>query len=122
MATHKVKKYAVEATDLSGLKSSRYERLQVSYGTIESGSYTIGDYLVFADVPSRDIIRATVVSHQTVPVSLEVYPGTDTSVALALPLASTYKLSYLIEYVRGSGKVGAGASEGDLLTVHVTAA
>lgn len=119
MATHHIKKYAVAATDLGGLKSSRYEKLQVSYGTIEEDSYSIGDYLVFGDVPSRDIIRATVTSHQTVPVTLEVYPGTDVSSALELNLADTYKLSYVIEYVRGSGHVGVGSSEGDLLTVHV---
>mgnify|MGYP003346439653 CR=1 FL=1 len=122
MATHHVKKYAVDTTDIGGLKSSRYEKLQVSYGTIEAGSYSIGDYLTFGDVPSRDIIRATVISHQTVPVSLEIYPGTDVSSALALPLADTYKLSYVIEYVRGSGKAGAETTGGDLLSVHVTAA
>jgi len=122
MATHHIKKYAVEATDLGGLKSSRYEKLQVSYGTIASGSYSLGDYLVFGDVPSRDIIRATIISHQTTPVSLEIYPGTDVSTYLSLPLASTYKLSYVIEYVRGSGHVGFGTSEGDLLTVRVTSA
>ena len=123
MATHKVKKTALpDSTDIAGLKSSRYEKLQVSYGTIALNSYAIGDYLVFADVPSRDIIRATIISHQTTPVSLEVYPGTDVSSALELPLASTYKLSYLIEYVRGSGKAGADTAGGDLLSVHITAA
>jgi len=119
MATYHVKKYAVETTDIGGLKSSRYEKLQVSYGTIPANSYAIGDYLVFGDVPSRDIIRATIVTHAVSPVKLDVYPGTNVASALSLSVAGTEKISYVIEYVRGSGHVGVGTSEGDLLTVHV---
>ena len=119
MATHHVKKYAVETTDIGGLKSSRYEKLQVSYGTIPSDSYSVGDLLVFGDVPSRDIIRATIVAHAVSPVVLEIYPGTDISSAVSFDIVTNVEISYVIEYVRGSGQVGDGSSEGDLLTLHV---
>jgi hypothetical protein len=117
MATHHVKKYAVDATDLGGLKSSRYEKLQVSYGVIAGGSYTLGDTLVFGDVPSRDIIQATIKAPSN---TLSVYPGTDVSSPLTLTVNSaSEEISYVIEYVRGSGHVGIGGSEGDLLSVIV---
>ena len=112
MATHKVKKVAVETTDIAGLKSSRYEKLQVSYGSIPAASYALGDTLVFSDVPSKDIIRATVVAHTATPVTLEVFPATDLSSAMTLLLpdnATKPKLSYIIEYVRGTGRVGPDA-------------
>jgi len=110
MATKYIKKVATGASDLSGLKSSRYEKLQVSYGVIAAGTYTLGDTLVFSDVPSQDIIKATVVSHGSDPSVLDVYPGSDNSGTFTLNLpasvTSAVKLSYIIEYIRGTGRVG----------------
>ena len=115
MATKKVKKVAVETDDVAGLKSSRYEKLQVSYGYIPAGKISTGDVLSFTDVPSRDILRATLVAHESTPVVLEVFPGTDISSQLSMNLAQssgavTHNISYVIEYVRGTGKVGVSAS------------
>ena len=144
MATHKVKKIAVDTVattpnfDLGGLKSSRYEKLQVSYGVIAAGSYTLGDTLIFSDVPSQDIIKATVVAHGGDPAVLDVFPGSDNSGTYTLNLPSSVstavKLSYVIEYIRGGGRVGPDAykanaygsgqslesGEGDLFKVTVS--
>jgi hypothetical protein len=110
MSTRKVKKVAVDTNDISGLKSSRYEKMQVSYGAIEASSYDLLDTLMFADVPSRDIIRATIVAHTSSPITLEIYPGTDISGPVTLAgVTSPVKISYVIEYVRGSGRVGPDA-------------
>lgn len=118
MATHKVKKIAVDTVattpnfDLGGLKSSRYEKLQVSYGVIAASSYANGDTLIFSDVPSQDIIKATVVAHGASPAVLDVYPGSDNSGTYTLNLpsgVSAPKLSYVIEYIRGGGRVGPDA-------------
>ena len=126
--THKVKKTALPgSTDIAGLKSSRYEKLQVSYGVIAAGSYTIGDTLVFSDVPSQDIVKATVIAHSTSPAVLDVYPGSDNSGTFTLDLpagfTSAVKLSYIIEYVRGTGRVGAtsgdNSGEGELFKVTI---
>lgn len=143
MASHKVKKIAVDTVattpdfDLGGLKSSRYEKLQVSYGVIAPASYAVGDTLIFSDVPSQDIIKATVVAHHaTSPAVLDVYPGSDNSGTFTLNLPSgvgAVKLSYVIEYIRGGGRVGPDAykanaygsgeslesGEGDLFKVTV---
>ena len=128
MATHKVKKVAVDTTDIAGLKSSRYEKLQVSYGVIPSTDYAIGDYLTFSDIPSKDIIRATVVAHATVPITLEVFPGATNDGYFTLDLATgqgACKISYVIEYVRGTGRVGTSSTdnsgEGEMFKVRVTA-
>lgn len=107
MATKRIKKVAVETNDVGGLKSSRYERLQVSYGSIEASDYSLLDTLSFAEVPARDIIKASIIAHTSPVVSLDVYPGTDVSSPLTLAgITSPVKLSYIIEYVRGSGCVG----------------
>jgi hypothetical protein len=120
MATLHIKKYPVEATDRGGLKSSRYEKLQVSYGVIPLGSYSSGDTLVFGDVPARDIIRATIVVHSTNPAELYVYPGTAVDGTLTLRATEHRNISYVIEYVRGTGRVGTNTDQGDLLKVTVT--
>jgi len=103
MAIRKVRKVAAGATDLSGFKRSRHEKLEVAYGVITAASYTQGDTLTFGEVPAQDIIRATVVAHSGSPVVLEVYPGTDISSAIAMTVGSAPKVSYRIEYVRGTG-------------------
>jgi hypothetical protein len=120
MATLHIKKYPVETTDRGGLKSSRYEKLQVSYGTIAAADYTMGDTLVFADVPSRDVIRATFIAHTTNPAELYVYPGTDVSGTISLAATSKQKISYVIEYVRGTGRVASETDQGDLLKVTIS--
>lgn len=120
-----VKKVAVNvpgtttAKDVGGLKSSRYERLQVSYGVIGELDYANGDTLVFSDVPSRDIIRATIIVHTTNPAELYVLPGTDLTSALTLNATEKKKISYVIEYVRGTGRPANNLDQGDLLKVTV---
>lgn len=126
MATLKVKKVAVDTTDIDGLQSSRYEKLQVSYGVIAPTDYALGDSIVFSDVPSKSIIRATVVAHDPqAPAVLDVYPGSDKNSPFTLKIpvgvAGTVELSYIIEYVRGTGRVGSttgdNSGEGELFTV-----
>ena len=126
MATRKVKKVAVATTDIGGLLSSRYEKLQASYGVIAPTDYAVGDSIVFADVPSKSIIRATVVAHDPqAPAVLDVYPGSDKNNAFTLSLpvgvSGPVEISYIIEYVRGTGRVGTttgdNSGEGDLFTV-----
>lgn len=130
MALRPVKKIATGDSDVGGLKSSRYEKLQVSYGSIEASSYDLLDTLVFSDVPSQDIVRATIVAHTVSPIVLDVYPGTfeATKPLTITGVTSPVKLSYVIEYVRGGGRVGEEAydavsglesGEGSLLTVVV---
>jgi hypothetical protein len=135
MALRLVKKVATGDSDLGGLKSSRYEKLQVSYGLIQASSYDLLDTLVFSDVPSQDIVRATLVAHADSPVTFKVYPGT-TSADQPLTiggLSAPVNISYVIEYIRGGGRVGSDAyasneygsgtalesGEGSLLTVII---
>ena len=125
MPTFNVKKLATAEGDIGGLKRSRYERLQVSYGTIEASSYDILDTLVFTDVPSFNVVRAVIVAHTSPsPVTLKVYPGTSVASPLTLTgLTAPAKISYLIEYIRGNGSVGIEGSaefgEGERLSVVV---
>jgi hypothetical protein len=127
MATKNIKKIAVETSDIAGLKSSRYEKLQVSYGAIASSQYAINDTLSFSGIPSQDIIRATVIAHSATPGTLEVYPASDknSTFTLTIPGSTTpVDLSYIVEYVRGTGQVGSasGDSSGEGQEFKVTIA
>ena len=108
MPTYNVKKVATSTTDIGGLKSSRYEKLQVSYGKIPASSYELLDTIVFGAIPSKEIIRATIIAHASPDVSLVVYPA---NVSNEQPytlssVTSPVDISYVIEYVRGTGQVG----------------
>lgn len=132
-----VKKYPQPAdempaghTSVGGLKSSRYEKLQISYGALTTAQYSWGDTISFGDIPSRDIIRASVVAHSTNPATLEVYPASDKAdtFTLQVPGNALAPLSYIIEYVRGVGKVNApsdeyaGTAEGEKFAVTISSA
>jgi len=201
VTTKYVKKMSASSSDVAGLKSTRYEKLQVSYGSIERGfsgtgsiagtvltvatvtsgsiqigtvisgtnvtpttrvvsfgtgtggagtynivtadtqtaalgnifgtSYAFGDTLVFSEVPSQDIVRATIVAHAGAagPAVLDIYPGSDNSGTFTLGLTDATganttppKISYIIEYVRGTGRVGPStyeSGEGELLKVII---
>lgn len=130
MATYSIKKLAANSSQISGLKTSRYEKGGVAYGVVEASNYALGDTLVFDEVNSNDIIEATIVAHTTPsPTILEVYPGTDTTNALTLDLPGTavasVRISYVIHFIRGAGRVGSTsgdqAGEGKLLRVTITA-
>lgn len=96
--------------------------------TIYGGSYGLGETLTFADVPSQDIVKATVVAHgDSAPSVLDVYPASSRAGVFELLLSDLanvtfpVKLSYIIEYIRGGGRVGTTteASEGELFRVTV---
>ena len=128
MSTKNIKKIALTTSDISGLKSSRYEKLQVSYGSIASSQYTVGDTLAFKDIPAQDIIRATVVAHSANPATLEVYPASNknNTFNLQIPGSSPADLSYIVEYVRGTGRVGSASNdnpgEGQVFSVTISTA
>jgi hypothetical protein len=127
MADKNIKKTKVATHDVGGLKSTRYEKIQVSYGTIATTDWTWGttgagdDVLIFSEVPSQDIIRATIVLHRTSPVVLDIYPGTNTAAVIDWVVGGTAadrpQISYVINYVRGTGSVGT-SGPGDLLRVR----
>jgi hypothetical protein len=121
MANHYVKKTASrESTDISGMRSSRYEKLQVSYGTIEASSYSLLDTLVFDEIPSKEIVSASIVAHTAPPTVLDILPDTDLAAPLVLGgLTSPAKLSYVIRYVRGTGAVGESSAMESLLQVVI---
>jgi hypothetical protein len=138
MATKLVKKIKGAAdnelpagvSEIAGLKSSRYEKLQISYGVIKAADYTLGDTVIFADVPARDIVKAEIVAHAAQPITLEVYPGTDVTEALDIAVLDEVDVSYIIEYVRGTGRTVVGEDEngdpvfngeGDLLKITLSA-
>lgn len=125
MSTFNVKKLATTTQDIGGLNRSRYEKLQVSYGTIEASSYDILDTLVFTDVPSFNIVRATITAHASPSdVILKVYPGDIANGPVTLSgITQSTKLSYIIEYVRGNGSIGientSNFGEGQRLSVVI---
>ena len=125
MANKSVRKLASASDQISGLKTSRYEKASVAYGVIEQGAISWNDVLVFDDINSKDIIEAKITAHTQTPSSVEVLPGTnlENPLSLAITGATPSKISYVIHYIRGTGAVGNGnndpAGEGELLRVVV---
>jgi len=119
MANLTVRKVSTGSTVLSGLKTSRYEKAEVAYGVIEAADYTLGDTIVFDGVRSKEIIKGTVTIHTATPVVLDILPATVLTSALVMETATKAKVSYVIDYIRGEGRVGTSTTTGDLLKVTI---
>jgi len=120
MANKSVKKVSTGADVLGGLQTSRYEKSEVAYGVIPAAAYAIGDTLVFDGVPSFKIFEGTVTIHAASPVTLEILPGTSLDSPLSMVSSTAEDISYVLHYIRGAGKTGSGASQGDLLQVTIS--
>ena len=105
MATKSVRKLAAGANQVSGLNTSRYEKGAVAFGVIEAADWDTGDVLSFDEVNAVQIIQATIILHTATPVVLDVTPATDLSQVLELDVTGDAKISYVIHYIRGAGKL-----------------
>lgn len=104
-------------------KRSRFEKLEVAYGLIPSTAFAVGDTLIFNDPPMRELIKAELTANGE---KLEVFHGADLSSAVAFDIlndGSTAAISYVLHYIRGTGKVNtATAEKGEGVLLKVTVA
>lgn len=113
-------------TNTIAAKRSRYEKMEVAFGKITSDMWDDGDILVFDQIPMKELIHARFVSDDGNNPELELFHSADLSSAqyfnLAGSISSPSNISYVISYIKGTGKVqdsAAQAGEGKLLKVQV---
>jgi hypothetical protein len=127
MAIRPVKKLTFVENEIGGLKIARANRAAIAYGVIEGTDYNYFDVLVFG-INSNDIIDARITAHAPNPSVVEILPGTNLEEPIDLFVdtndSAPVKLSYVIHYVQGTGKVGNldndNPGEGKLLQIRVT--
>jgi hypothetical protein len=109
MATHNVVITPVQSGDIGGMQTSRYDKLEVAFGTIPTGSFAVGDQLNFVSVRSKTILKAEFRQNG---VSLGSFLN-DTNFSTPVSLAGTggTTFGYWIMYLRG-GEAGTGSSTG----------
>lgn len=123
MANVSVKNSATGTMGNKAAKRSRFEKAEVAFGKIPAAAYTVGDTLVFNQPPMRSLIKAELVSNGE---TLQVFHGADLSSAVAFDIVAdgiTADISYVITYIRGTGKVKTSTSEageGAVLSVTVS--
>lgn len=106
MSTIKVRKLKIASNDAIGFKISRYEKMEVAFGTVLAAAYTIGDTLSFAEVPASVVVSATFITADTTPIVVQALNITDftTPVPVNVTSGTAVDISYRIEYIRGPGK------------------
>lgn len=121
MASVPVKNSVTGTMGSKAAKRSRYEKSEFAYGKIPAAAYAVGDTLVFNDPPMRELIKAELSANGE---TLAVYHGADLSSAVAFDIindAATADISYVIQYIRGTGNVKtATAEKGEGLLLSVT--
>lgn len=123
MADIPVTNSATGAMGNKAAKRSRFEKAEVAYGYIPAAAATVGDTLVFNDPPIRQIIKAELTANGE---KLEVFHGADLTNAVTFDILNDgdpAAVSYVIHYIRGTGKVKTSASEaGEGVLLKVTIA
>jgi hypothetical protein len=122
VGTRSVKSLTSNDHDIPGLVVSTPSRTRVAFGTIESWQYELDDILSFDSISTYKIIEARITAHDEHPITLEVLPGTDLTNPLELNIVFPVKLSYVIHYLSGAGKIGNSqdSSVGQCLQIRLT--
>ena len=122
MATVYVKNSVTGTMGTQAAKRSRFEKSEIAYGKIPSAAYEVGDTLSFDDIPMKELIHAELVSNGE---TKKIFHGTSLADAITFDIsnsAATADISYVITYIRGTGKVKVGtvAGDGELLKITVS--
>ena len=103
-----IRKVSTGASVVGGLQTSRYEKMEIAFGTIAADKYTFTDKISFG-LPTDQIIDGRIIFHASPDASLDIYPGLDLSVPLIVDGAAVGAVSYVLRYLRGTGIVGAAS-------------
>jgi len=115
--SHFVVKNKVNPLDIAGFNRTRYDSLEVAYGTIAQGSYTKGDYFMFGQIPSKKLVYGKISTSEATPVQIEIFPNTVTS-NLSMT-ANTGGTAVAVNYVFFYDNIYSGASP-DVVNVKIS--
>ena len=119
MATVEIKN---SLTNTKAAKRSRYEKMEVAYGKIPAAAWQDGDTLSFTQIPLLNLIHARFVSSSGTNNELEIFTGADLTnpINWNLVAGSETDISYVISYIRGTGKVDGNTDQGKIIKLTVT--
>jgi hypothetical protein len=113
-----VKVVGASALDIAGFNRTRYDSLEVAYGTIASGTYVKNDFFYFGQVPSKTIIAATFTTDETSPVTVSIGPSFNLSNVVHIT-ANNGGTAVGVDYVIYYDNIFSGAV-GQTLTLKVS--
>ena len=125
MANVNVKNSPTGSMGTLAAKRTRYEKMETAYGKIPAAAWEVGDTLIFDQIPMLSLVHAKFVASAGSTNELEIFHGADLSSAIAWDLnaepaaAAAATISYVIEYVRGTGKVASNTDQGKTLKITV---
>lgn len=125
MANVNVKNSPTGSMGTIAAKRTRYEKMETAYGKIPAAAWAVGDTLIFDQIPMLALVHAKFVASAGSTNELEIFHGADLSSAIAWDLnaepaaAAAATISYVIEYVRGTGKVASNTDQGKTLKITV---
>lgn len=125
MANVNVKNSPTGSMGTLAAKRTRYEKMETAYGKIPAAAWAVGDTLIFDQIPMLSLVHAKFVASAGSTNELEIFHGADLSSAIAWDLnaepaaAAAATISYVIEYVRGTGKVASNTDQGKTLKITV---
>ena len=126
MSNVNIKNSSTGALGTIAAKRTRYEKMETAYGKIPA-AWAVGDTLIFDQIPMLALVHAKFVAStpSTTTNSLELFHGADLTSAIAWDLnaepadAAAATISYVIDYVRGTGKVAGNTDQGKLIKITV---
>ena len=127
MALVNVKNSSTGTLGTIAAKRSRYEKMETAYGKIPAAAWAVGDTLIFDQIPMLALVHAKFVASTPSGTTneLELFHGADLSSAVAWDLnaepaaAAAATISYVVEYIRGTGRVATNTDQGKLLKITI---
>lgn len=125
MGNVNVKNSSTGSMGTRAAKRTRYEKMEVAYGKIPATAWAVGDTLIFDQIPMLDLVHARFVASAGDTPELELFHGADLSSDIdwdinAAPTdAAGATISYVISYIRGTGRVASNTDQGKLLKLTV---
>lgn len=106
-------------TNTIAAKRTRYEKMETAYGKIPAAAWAEGDTLIFDQIPMLSLVHAKFVSNGEI---LELFHGTDLTSDIDWDILNdgdSADVSYVVSYIRGTGKVANGTDQGKVIQLTV---
>ena len=125
MATVNVANSSTGALGTIAAKRTRYEKMETAYGKIPAAAWAVGDTLVFDQIPMLALVNAKFVASDGTTPELELFHGQSLTDAIAWDITAgavggaAATISYVVEYIRGTGKVASNTDQGKVIKLTV---